>query len=194
MAGLANAPRQFASIWGRIDINQKIAILLVGLGSVGAVVGLLVWSGRPNYGLLYSNLSRKDAAAVAGELQKAGIEVISTEEIFVWLARRLRPDRIALVGDVAGVMGGDATGGVGGRRRLSRGRPYTAALHSNRPKRSNNVGSTNRLSSVDVVSPPTITSAIGPSISRPGICWTRATKGWWSRTRARTSRSAPTLC
>ena len=73
MAGLANAPRQFASIWGRIDINQKVSILLVGLGGAAAVVGLLVWSGRPNYGLLYSNLSRKDAAAVAAQLDSESI-------------------------------------------------------------------------------------------------------------------------
>ena len=68
MAGIASTPRQLASIWQQIDVNQKISILLVALGSVAAVVGLVYWSGHPNYGLLYSNLSRKDAAAVVAQL------------------------------------------------------------------------------------------------------------------------------
>ena len=68
MAGIANTPGQFASIWRQIDVNQKISILLVGLGSVAAVVGLVYWGGRPSYALLYSNLSRKDAAAVVAQL------------------------------------------------------------------------------------------------------------------------------
>ena len=73
MAGLADVPEQFAAIWRRVDINHRIAIVLAGLGSVAAVAGLVVWSGRPSYGLLYSNLSRKDAAAVVGQLEGEGI-------------------------------------------------------------------------------------------------------------------------
>ena len=38
MAGLANAPQQLASIWRQIGINQKISILLVGVGSAMAGV------------------------------------------------------------------------------------------------------------------------------------------------------------
>jgi len=41
-----------------------------------------------------------------------GGTIISTEEIFVWLARRLLPDRVILVGDMPGVMpvGGSGAG------------------------------------------------------------------------------------
>jgi len=73
MAGLSSAPQQFASIWRRVDINHKIAIVLAGAGSAAALVALVVWGGRPSYGLLYSNLSQKDAAAVVAQLDGESI-------------------------------------------------------------------------------------------------------------------------
>lgn len=73
MAGLANAPEQLLAIWRRVDINHRVAIALAGLGSIAAVVGLVLWGGRPSYGLLYSDLSRKDAAAVVAQLDSDGI-------------------------------------------------------------------------------------------------------------------------
>jgi len=73
MAGLANAPEQFLSIWRRVDVNHRIAIVLAGLGSAAAVAALVFWGSRPSYGLLYSDLSRKDAAAVVAQLESEGI-------------------------------------------------------------------------------------------------------------------------
>jgi isopentenyl phosphate kinase len=43
-----------------------------------------------------------------------GGTIISTEEIFGWLAPRLRPQRIVLVGEVAGVLTADPSSGVEG--------------------------------------------------------------------------------
>src|SRR5437762_10548452 len=56
--------------------------------------------------------------------------------------------------------------------RVFRGLNFRFEIHpcvrfSNRPKRNASVGSTNRFSSVEVINPPRITIAIGPSISRP---------------------------
>lgn len=73
MAGLSNAPEQFVRIWRQVDVNHRIAIVLAGLGSVAAVVGLVVWSGRPSYGLLFGDLSRKDAGAIVAQLDSEGI-------------------------------------------------------------------------------------------------------------------------
>ncbi|MFW6162155.1 MAG: flagellar basal-body MS-ring/collar protein FliF, partial [Planctomycetota bacterium] len=73
MAGLANAPEQLLAIWRRVDVNHRVAIVLAGLGSLAAVVGLVAWGGRPTYSLLYSDLSRKDAAAVVAQLDSEGI-------------------------------------------------------------------------------------------------------------------------
>ena len=73
MAGLANVPEQLAAIWRRVDINHRIGIVLAGVGSVAAVVALVFWGSRPSYGLLYSDLSRKDAAAVVAQLESDSI-------------------------------------------------------------------------------------------------------------------------
>jgi flagellar M-ring protein FliF len=73
MAVPGNVPQQVASIWRQIGINQKLSILLVGVGSVVAVLCLVYWGGRPSYGLLYSRLSRKDAAAVVAQLDSDSI-------------------------------------------------------------------------------------------------------------------------
>src|SRR5439155_22107886 len=44
---------------------------------------------------------------------------------------------------------------------------FAALCIANRPKRSANVGSTSRFNAVEVIRPPKMTIAIGPSISRP---------------------------
>jgi len=71
MAG--SVPQQVASIWRQIGINQKLSIALVGVGSVVALACLVHWGRQPSYGLLYSGLSRKDAAAVAAQLESETI-------------------------------------------------------------------------------------------------------------------------
>lgn len=43
-----------------------------------------------------------------------GGTIISTEQIFRWLAPRLRPDRVVLVGEVAGVLSADPASGLMG--------------------------------------------------------------------------------
>jgi len=83
--------QQFAAIWRQIGINQRLSIVLVGLGSIAAVAGMVYWGGRPNFGLLYSGLSRKDAAAVVAQLETEAIPyrledngttvLVSTEQI-----------------------------------------------------------------------------------------------------------------
>jgi isopentenyl phosphate kinase len=43
-----------------------------------------------------------------------GGTIVSTEELFAWLAPRLRPRRVILVGEVAGVLSADPASGVAG--------------------------------------------------------------------------------
>ena len=74
MAGLRGTTEQVAAIWRKIGLNQKLSIVLVGLGSAAALTALCFWSSRPDYGLLYGNLSRKDAAAIITQLQADGVD------------------------------------------------------------------------------------------------------------------------
>ncbi|HID11236.1 MAG TPA: flagellar M-ring protein FliF [Candidatus Latescibacteria bacterium] len=60
-------------VWGRLSVTQKIvcgALLLVGV--VGLVL-LMVWTTRPEYALLYANLSQEDSEQITGKLKDRGI-------------------------------------------------------------------------------------------------------------------------
>jgi flagellar M-ring protein FliF len=59
---------QLKEIWRHFGVNQKFSViagLIIVLASIG---GVLYWSSRPDYQLLYSGLSLKDAAAVREKL------------------------------------------------------------------------------------------------------------------------------
>jgi len=73
MASPGNPAQQLAGIWRQLGLNQKVSIVLVGVGSAAALLAMVYWGGRPSYGLLYSGLSRKDAAAVIAQLDGDGI-------------------------------------------------------------------------------------------------------------------------
>jgi len=73
MAVSGSPARQLAALWRQIGINQKLSIVLVGAGSAAALLAMVYWGGRPSYGLLYSDLSRKDAAAVVAQLESESI-------------------------------------------------------------------------------------------------------------------------
>jgi len=64
---------QIAEIWRRFGINQKVSIILALLACIGALAALMYWSGRPDYRLLYSGLTLKDAAAMREKLDEAKI-------------------------------------------------------------------------------------------------------------------------
>lgn len=73
MAGLGGTTEQLASIWRSIGLNQKLSILLVGVGSAVALLTLGFWGGRPSYAPLCTRLAAKDTAAVLGELDGLGV-------------------------------------------------------------------------------------------------------------------------
>ena len=47
------------------SFQKAVFMLAVGGGLLGTIV-LVAWTNRPDYGVLYSNLSQSDAAAVVG--------------------------------------------------------------------------------------------------------------------------------
>lgn len=64
-----------ARLWGQLTAAQRLLIGLVGVLSVGLVVGLVVWAQSPNYTALYSRLSPADAGAIMGKLKEQNIPV-----------------------------------------------------------------------------------------------------------------------
>lgn len=66
---------QIFEIWKRFGINQKTSIILVFLACLAAFGGLIYWSTRPDYRLLYSGLSLTDASAMREKLLESKINV-----------------------------------------------------------------------------------------------------------------------
>ncbi len=60
--------KHLQEIWRHFGRVQKLNTLVGLLIAVGVVVGLLFWSAKPDYRLLYSGLSLKDAAAIRERL------------------------------------------------------------------------------------------------------------------------------
>ncbi|WP_374287824.1 flagellar basal-body MS-ring/collar protein FliF [Desulfovibrio desulfuricans] len=57
------------AIWAKMSVMQRVAVLggLVLVGS--AAIGLSIWASRPDFKVLYSNLSAEDASVVIKSLQ-----------------------------------------------------------------------------------------------------------------------------
>lgn len=66
---------QLKEIWKHFGVNQKASTLFALVVVIVAVVGLLYWSARPDYRLLYSGLSLKDAGAMQEKLNEQKIPV-----------------------------------------------------------------------------------------------------------------------
>jgi flagellar M-ring protein FliF len=65
--------QQLTQLWKQLGLNQRVSIAVATLGVVAGLVGLVVWSHRPDMQLLYGKLSEKDAAEVAAAVQAAGV-------------------------------------------------------------------------------------------------------------------------
>jgi len=67
--------RQLGSIWQHFGVNQKVSIVLALVATIALIGGLLTWSARPDYRLLYSGLSLEDAAAARERIEDEKIPV-----------------------------------------------------------------------------------------------------------------------
>lgn len=67
--------RQLKEIWSHFGINQKVSTVLALLLVAGITAGILVWSGRPSYSLLYAGMELEDAAAAREKLTEERILV-----------------------------------------------------------------------------------------------------------------------
>jgi flagellar M-ring protein FliF len=65
--------KQLAAIWNKLGINQKVSLLLVGLGVIAGGVALVCVARQPSYELLYSDLEEKDMAQVVGYLKDSKV-------------------------------------------------------------------------------------------------------------------------
>ena len=66
--------QQLTQLWKQLGLNQRVTIAVATVGVIAGLIGLVVWSHRPNMQLLYGRLSDKDAAEVAAAVQAAGVQ------------------------------------------------------------------------------------------------------------------------
>ena len=70
---ITQAASQFGAIWSKIGVNQKISIVLVGVLTIGGLWAFVSIAKRPNYEVLFSNVSPSDGAAITAHLSESGI-------------------------------------------------------------------------------------------------------------------------
>ena len=77
MAGPINSLfQQIKEIWKHFGTNQKVSTISGLLFTVALVAGLLLWSSRPSYRLLYAGMSLQDASTAQEKLEDEQIRVV----------------------------------------------------------------------------------------------------------------------
>ncbi len=64
---------QLKTIWRELTIGQRFNLVLAGLLILGGVIGLGIWSSRPDFALLYGRLDDAEAARVLAALDDAKV-------------------------------------------------------------------------------------------------------------------------
>jgi len=61
------------ALWKQLGMNQRVSLIVAALAVGGGMIGLVMWSHRPDYQLLYGHLGDKDAAAIISYLESSNI-------------------------------------------------------------------------------------------------------------------------
>lgn len=67
--------KQVREIWRQFGPNQRFNVVLTLMAAIVAISGLLYWSVRPDYRVLYSNLSLEDSSKMREKLEESKIAV-----------------------------------------------------------------------------------------------------------------------
>lgn len=73
MQALRLLGQQLSKIWHQLGLNQKVVIVASGLAVVAGLAGVILWSSRPNYSLLYGRLDATEAGKIISELEEMKI-------------------------------------------------------------------------------------------------------------------------
>lgn len=70
---MKNFTQSLLDLWKQLGLNQRVSLVVAALAVAGGLIGVVLWSQRPDYQLLYARLGEKDAAAVISHLQTQNI-------------------------------------------------------------------------------------------------------------------------
>lgn len=77
--------RQLVAIWKQLGLNQRISIALTGAVVLFGMVGVGVWSSRPDLGLLYGRLDEAEAARVIAALDESKVPYEARSGGAIWV-------------------------------------------------------------------------------------------------------------
>jgi flagellar M-ring protein FliF len=69
----SRASASLASLWSRVTAVKQLGLILGAAAALALIAGVFLWMQAPDYRVLYSGLSDKDAGQVAEALQKSAI-------------------------------------------------------------------------------------------------------------------------
>jgi flagellar M-ring protein FliF len=70
---MKNFAQSLLDLWKQLGLNQRVSLVVAALAVAGGLVGVVLWSQRPDMQLLYARMGEKDAAAVISYLQSQNI-------------------------------------------------------------------------------------------------------------------------
>jgi len=70
---MKNFAQSLLDLWKQLGLNQRVSLVVAALAVAGGLIGVMLWSQRPDMQLLYARMGEKDAAAVISYLQSQNI-------------------------------------------------------------------------------------------------------------------------
>lgn len=70
MQALKLLAQQLSKIWNQLGLNQRVIIIVSGLAVLTGLAGLVYWSSRPTYSLLFARLDIAEAGRIMTELDQ----------------------------------------------------------------------------------------------------------------------------
>lgn len=70
---MKNFASSLLELWKQLGLNQRVSLIVAAVAVTGGLVGVVLWSQRPDMQLLYARLGEKDTAAVVSHLQAQNI-------------------------------------------------------------------------------------------------------------------------
>ncbi len=64
---------QFGSIWSDISFSHKFIMIMMTIGFIGGIVGVTQWARKPDFGLLYGELSPKESGEIIELLKEENV-------------------------------------------------------------------------------------------------------------------------
>jgi flagellar M-ring protein FliF len=70
---MKNFAQSLVALWKQLGLNQRVSLVVAALVVAGGLAGVVLWSQRPDYQLLFGRLGEKDAAAVISYLEAQNV-------------------------------------------------------------------------------------------------------------------------